>query len=88
MAPMRIGAFLRRLLRLDVHEDEHTRLRGPSGRGPAATERKGKYVQFPTDMRELDEKFGPVMRELAKQSCAIWTLSIAGALSSPSFIAT
>lgn len=61
---MRIIAFLRRLLK---REDEHTRLHGPSGRGPAATERKGKFVPFPTDIRELDEKYGPVMRELAKQ---------------------
>jgi hypothetical protein len=58
MISMRIVAFLRRLLKArDSRGNEHTRLHG----------QEGKYVRFPTDIRELDEKYGPVMRELAKQ---------------------
>ena len=54
---MYIKSFLRRLLGREDRENEHTRLHG----------REGKYVKVPTDIRELDEKYGPVMSELAKQ---------------------
>lgn len=27
---------------------------------------QGKFVPFPKDTRELDERYGPVMRELAR----------------------
>lgn len=57
MSSMRIVAFLRRLLGRKVQENEHTRLHG----------QKGKYVQFPRSLKELDESYGAMLRELSKR---------------------